>query len=85
MERLVDFFKPENYQISLDINKHKGEAKGEVIIAGEPTKSEEIKLHAKDLTIDRVRIDGEIVKFKHEGEILSFKKGKPSILFTTLS
>lgn len=89
MERLLDFFKPTNYQINLNIDKHKGEAKGVTIITGEPTSVKvedaktgakveiaEIKLHAKDLTIDRVRVDGEIVKFAHDGEIVSFKKGK---------
>ena len=73
MERLLDFFRPTNYQIDLNINKHKGVAKGVVAISGEPgpaAASGKIKLHAKDLTIDRVRKDGEIVKFAHGGEIL---------------
>ncbi|MBQ3306327.1 M1 family metallopeptidase [Candidatus Saccharibacteria bacterium] len=79
MERLLDFFRPTNYQIDLNINKHKGVAKGVVAISGEPgpaAASGKIKLHAKDLTIDRVRKDGEIVKFAHGGEILEIPSGK---------
>ncbi|MBQ6354821.1 M1 family metallopeptidase [Candidatus Saccharibacteria bacterium] len=79
MERLLDFFKPTNYQINLSIDKHKGAAKGVVVITGEPEPgncAERTKFHAKDLTIDRVRVNGKIVKFAHEGEILETPAGK---------
>lgn len=80
MERLLDFFKPTNYKLDLFIDKHEGKAKGKAVITGEPTKAgraaAKIKLHAKDLTIDRVRLDGEIAKFTHSGEILEFAPSK---------
>ncbi len=75
MERLLNYFNPSHYDLNLHIDKHEGTAKGRAIIDGEPQKPE-IKLHAKDLTIDRVKVDGEIVKFVHEGEILEFSPGK---------
>ena len=55
MERLLTYFTPTNYNLSLNINKHLGAARGRAIITGEP-KADVVKLHAKDLTIDRVMI-----------------------------
>ena len=76
MERLLNYFKPTHYDLNLYIDKHQGTAKGLTIIDGEPQQSAKIKLHAKDLTIDRVKVDEEIVKFKHDGEILEIPAGK---------
>ena len=73
MERLLNYFKPENYKIELNIDKHKGTARGRTTITGSPTEAGEkqgIKLHAVDLTIDRVRLNDEIVKFTHEDGVL---------------
>ena len=58
MERLVEYFKPESYDLTLFLDRHSGEAKGHVKITGEP-KGGIIKLHAKDLTIDRLCLAGE--------------------------
>ncbi|MBQ7040968.1 M1 family metallopeptidase [Candidatus Saccharibacteria bacterium] len=67
MERLLEYFNPKHYDITLFLNRHSGEAKGHVKITGEP-KGGTIKLHAKDLTIDRVKLQDEIVKFTHEND-----------------
>ena len=69
MERLIEYFNPKHYDIILNVNRHTKKAKGYVKIKGEPHQGM-IKLHAKDLTIDRVTLQGEIVKFTHENEVL---------------
>ncbi|MBQ8992270.1 M1 family metallopeptidase [Candidatus Saccharibacteria bacterium] len=69
MERLIEYFKPSHYDIILSVDRHAGKAIGYVKISGEP-KQGTIKLHAKDLTIDRVKLRGEIVKFTHKDEVL---------------
>ena len=69
MERLIEYFKPNHYDIILNADRHTGKAKGYVKINGEP-KQGVIKLHAKDLTIDRVKLQGEIVKFTHKDDVL---------------
>ena len=63
MERLLKYFKPENYKLKLFIDKHAGTARGSVKITGTPLK-DKIKLHAKGLTIDRITLDGAEVKWK---------------------
>ncbi len=69
MERLIEYFKPNHYDIILNVDRHTGRAKGYVKIIGEPKKGL-IKLHAKDLTIDRVKLQDEIVKFTHKDDTL---------------
>ncbi|MBR3365926.1 M1 family metallopeptidase [Candidatus Saccharibacteria bacterium] len=69
MEKLVEYFKPNHYDIILNANRHTGKAKGYVKITGEPHQGT-IKLHAKDLTIDRVTLQGDIVKFTHKDDVL---------------
>ena len=74
MERLINYFKPDNYKLQLNIDKHKGTARGRVTITGEP-KGDVIKLHAKNLTIDRILLDGNEVKWevdRGENEIVIF-------------
>ncbi len=58
MERLLDYFTPETYHLELFINKHEGTARGRTTITGQAHRNL-IKLHAKDLTIDRVTVDGQ--------------------------
>ncbi|QWQ31946.1 hypothetical protein KOY48_03460 [Candidatus Minimicrobia naudis] len=49
--RLIDTFTPNHYKLTLDLTRaEEKEFSGTVIISGEST-SEEISLHAKDLTI----------------------------------
>lgn len=56
MEKLLETFVPEHYDLALNINKHAGTAKGVVNIQGTPKQSL-VKFHAKGLTIDRVEIN----------------------------
>ena len=59
MERLLDYFRPENYQLELRINKETEAVQGHVLIKGEkvgPT----VKLHAKNLKITAVTVNGEL-------------------------
>ena len=69
MERLIEHFKPKSYDLTLFLNRHSGKAKGHIKIIGEPKKGV-IKLHAKDLTIDRVKLQNEIVKSAHRDDQL---------------
>ena len=69
MERLIEYFTPNHYDIILNVNRHNQKAKGYVKITGEPHQGI-IKLHAKDLTIDRVKLQGEIVDFTHKDDCL---------------
>ena len=62
MERLLEYFTPEHYKITLNINKHTGKAFGTTIITGTP-KSDTIKLHAKGLNIREVTSDGNRLKY----------------------
>ncbi len=57
MERLLDFFKPYNYQLFLDVDKHRKMLHGRVIILGH-TKRDIVKLHAKNMIIEKVMING---------------------------
>ncbi|MDO5480752.1 MAG: M1 family metallopeptidase [Candidatus Saccharibacteria bacterium] len=75
MERLINYFTPNSYILTLSIDKHKKTARGNVIILGSPH-SDTIKLHSKDLTIDRLRLDDEISKFSIQDDILEFPKAQ---------
>ena len=75
MERLIEYFKPNHYDIALRLNRHTGKALGFVRIKGEP-KQGTIKLHAKDLTIDRVSLAtenkelAEVSDYTHQNDVL---------------
>lgn len=56
MERLLEFFTPITYQLSLHINKHSELVQGKVIITGKPH-AQKIKFHANNLKISAVHID----------------------------
>ncbi|MBR3168941.1 hypothetical protein IKF23_00675, partial [Candidatus Saccharibacteria bacterium] len=58
MERLLEQFTPENYFIQLNINKTTEKVFGHVEITGIPHQ-DKIRLHAKNLKITEVEIDGE--------------------------
>ena len=73
MERLIKYFKPDNYKIELFIDKHKGTARGRTTVTGEPLQ-DLVKLHAKGLTIDRVVGDSVELEYKIENNELTFKK-----------
>ena len=58
MERLLEYFKPKNYNLSLNINKKTRRVYGTAIISGEP-KANLIKFHAKNLNITSVTGENE--------------------------
>lgn len=58
MERLLDFFAPTNYQLTLEINRQTEEIQGKVLISGIPT-AEIVKFHAVNLEIEQVGLAGE--------------------------
>lgn len=74
MERLLEYFKPENYNLSLRINKTTTKVYGTAIIKGafNPDSKEPgtIKLHAKNLKITSVEIGGERVVYAIEDDTL---------------
>ncbi len=70
MERLLDYFIPENYQLDLFIDKENKLLKGVVKITGKALKPE-IKLHSIDNKIKTVKINGERVNFRTENGVLS--------------
>ena len=62
MERLINYFIPQNYQLELRVNKNTEEIQGHTIISGE-TKDSILKLHARDLKITKILIDNKPVEF----------------------
>ena len=69
MDRLTDYFTPENYELSLDISKAECKVfSGEVEILGEALHGDFIKLHSKDLAIDDVSTlyNGEMIDLNHK-------------------
>ena len=69
MEQLLDYFTPKNYHLNLNIDKAKKLIKGIVTIVGTPT-SDFFKLHAVNMAIETVKIDGGKHPFSYDsGEI----------------
>ena len=66
--RLIEKFIPTRYSLSLDLSRaDEGDFRGTVSITGElPSDSKEISLHAKDLVIETVTIDGKSAEFSHQ-------------------
>ena len=73
MERLLDYFVPEKYLLSLGINKFDKKIGGTVIITGE-AKAETIKFHAVELEVNQALINGEKAKFEVKNGILTLFK-----------
>ncbi len=75
MERLINYFIPENYQLNLKIDRKAGTLAGEVKILGE-VREETIKLHAVDMQIQDVwyRVDDDMetepAEFRYDGQTL---------------
>ncbi len=65
MEQLIDYFTPRNYQLNLRINKHIERLYGKVKITGKQL-MKTFKLHAVDLTVTGVKINGVEQAFKQE-------------------
>lgn len=72
MERLLDYFTPENYKLSLNINKSTRRVYGTVVITGEP-QAKTVKFHAKDLNITSVKDlkSGQKLEYNHELDEMS--------------
>ena len=62
VSRLIDYFAPEHYELSLDIDRTGRTFTGTVTIQGVAL-TNSIKLHAKDLVIEAVLIDGKTANF----------------------
>jgi len=66
VKRLLEQFKPTNYDIKLKIMPADMKFSGQVIIIGQKNgSSNEISLHSKDLKITSAKINGTEVKFSH--------------------
>ena len=73
MERLLDYFVPEKYNLDLKIDKLKKTIGGEVAISG-VSKAENIKFHVVDLSVDGVEINGKKANFEvGDGLLTVFK------------
>ena len=69
MERLIKYFVPEKYSLDIDINKTKKTIGGKVIVEGQ-AKSENIKFHAVNLSIDSVQVNGKKAEFEIKDDVL---------------
>ncbi len=73
MERLLNYFVPENYQLDIAIDKLKKTIGGVVIVTGKVL-NETVKFHAVELEITDVLVNGDKAKFKADGEVLEIEK-----------
>ena len=74
MERLIQYFKPKHYALKLNINKHTGKVFATAEIEGTP-KQGTIKLHAKNLHIREIELNGTKIDWKLEDDILEMVAG----------
>ncbi len=72
MEQFLDYFKPKNYKLDLKIDKEKDSIDGTVLISGKPKKSE-VFLHAVNMKIKSLKIDGKKTDFDYDKEKISIK------------
>lgn len=73
LEHFFTYFKPENYNLTLKINRLERSFAGKVLLTGQTKTSDKvIKLHANYLTIESVKIDDQTVDFKYQDNVLSF-------------
>src|SRR5690606_3026942 len=81
VKRLIDQFVPENYQLSLELKRLEREFEGIVTITGASvTDSNIITVHAKDLTIATVTINGKEASFstgEHDALTITHPDTKP--------
>ena len=69
MERLLAYFKPKNYNLTLNINKKTRKCYATTIITGTPVKPQ-VKFHAKNLSITSVTVDGNKADFSIEEDVV---------------
>lgn len=65
VNRLIDQFVPENYQLSLELKREEREFGGIVTMTGTSKLSGRITVHSKDLDIKSVTVDGKAAEFYH--------------------
>lgn len=58
VSRLINSFTPENYNLSLTLNRKARTFSGTVTLTGQTHADDTLRLHAKDLTIETALIDG---------------------------
>lgn len=61
VSRLTTFYQPEHYDLSIDLDGPGRHFEGRVIITGTKPGKDAIRLHAKELTITKAKIDGKEV------------------------
>ncbi len=67
VSRLINTFQPEHYELSLWLDRPNRTFRGIVTISGVvPENVNEIRLHAKDLTIDSLTFDGKAANFSKD-------------------
>lgn len=64
-QRLTNLFKPEHYNLSLNLNRKERTFSGTVAISGEQLNTEAIVLHSKELTINSATVDGHTATWSH--------------------
>lgn len=75
MEKLLDYFEPNHYELNFDIDKSKKLLKGKTIIKG-LAKSSTIKLHAKFIEVESILIDGNPVNYQLTTDIITIDSPK---------
>lgn len=73
LERLLDQFVPDEYELSLFINADKHTFDGVATIFGVGLTDGLIKLHAKDLAVESILVDGQSADFSHEEDELTIR------------
>ena len=72
MERLLDYFVPEKYELDLGINKFDRKIGGTVAVSGE-AKADTIKFHTVGLDVKQVFVDGKEVEYEVREDVLVLK------------
>ena len=70
MEKFFNYFSPSEYILDLHINHDKTELSGTTTIRGE-AKQSPIKLHAVDMKINNLKLDGEVTDFAFENGVIT--------------
>lgn len=77
VDRLIENFRPESYDLSIQLMREKRTFSGVVTIVGASFADEIITFHAKDLTIEHVQIDGRAAEYETgEHDALHIKQEK---------
>lgn len=66
VSRLIDYFVPDHYELSLDLDREGRSFTGTITVTGSLVAAHTaVKLHAKDLTVEAALIDGQVAAFEH--------------------